>query len=66
MNILLIEDDLADIEYIKEVLKDHNITIRNSPSQVEDVQGYDFIIIDYFYGTESAFEFFKALKILFF
>lgn len=61
MNILLIEDDLADIEYIKEVLKDHNITIRNNPSLVEDVEGYDFIIIDYFYGTESAYEFLISL-----
>ncbi len=62
MNILLIEDDINDIEYIREILSLHNVTVRNRPSEVESIDGYELIIIDYFFGSESALDFLNSLN----
>lgn len=60
MNILLIEDDPADIEFVKLILSNDNIDVLNFPPKVLNEE-YDLIIIDYFFKGTTSLEFLKSL-----
>ena len=62
MDILLIEDDLNDAEYIRNILPDTSIDVYASPPE-EVTKEYDLIICDYFLGGVTSREFIESTNL---
>ncbi|MFT6631309.1 MAG: signal transduction histidine kinase [Bacteriovoracaceae bacterium] len=61
MNILLIEDDPSDIEYIKHVLSEDSIeAVQTHPNDI--TKEYDLIIVDFFFKGKTSLPFLEEIS----